>query len=583
MCRWVGGLKAYRRSSDPPTRLVGDDPPGTIHRGRYVGDDTAEAVRRGRYNGDDAPGTVHRGHRRIFLLRRVVLPSILKFDMKICLIRPPSITNPLAYIASLTPPIGLAYIAAAVRAAGFQVELIDGVGEKPLQSVPLGDQLVSRGLTFDEVVGRIPADADIIGISGMFSSEWIQIRDLVNKIGDVYPNKLLIAGGEHFTAAPEISMQHCPRLAACVIGEGEETMVHLARVVEQHGDIATVPGLVIRKKDGYQSTGKRGRIRAVDEIQPPAWDLVQMHNYLDNNLSYGVNRGRSMPILASRGCPYECTFCSNPNMWTQRWIARSPEMVIDEMQRYVETYKVTNFDFYDLTAIVRKDWIVAFCKGLIERKLNVTWQLPSGTRSEAIDAEVSQLLYASGCRNMNYAPESGSVATLQNIKKRVNLSHLTRSLRDAVKNKLNVKLNIIIGLPGERHRDIIKTLWFLIKMSWHGAHDVSVGVFAPYPGSELYQQLVKEKKINHDDTYFSKLAYVDITETVSYSEYLSSEWLRFYNWVGFAVFYGSNYLFRPVRFFATLKHLLTGQHESRGEMALSSLFKRVFQHPQVLQ
>ena len=284
-------------------------------------------------------------------------------------------------------------------------------------------------------------------------------------------------------------------------------------------------------------------------------------------------------MLASRGCPYQCTFCSSPSMWTTRWIAREPRLLVDEIESCVRKYKVTNIDFYDLTAIVKKDWIIQFCRELINRKLNVTWQLPSGTRSEAIDAEVSKWLYASGCRNMNYAPESGSQETLKRIKKKVVISRLTKSLRSAVKAGLNIKINIIIGLPDETHWDVLKTLWFLVKMSWHGANDVSVGVFAPYPGSELYRRLVSEKKITHSDEYFSKLAYVDITETVSYTERISSEWLRIYNWLGFAVFYGTNYLFRPSRFFATIKHLVEGRHESRGEMALSGLLNRLARSP----
>ena len=302
--------------------------------------------------------------------------------------------------------------------------------------------------------------------------------------------------------------------------------------------------------------------------------LVPVENYLDKGLSYGVNRGRSMPMIASRGCPYQCTFCSNPQMWGTRWLARDPIKVIEEIETYIARYKISNVDFYDLTAIVKKDWIVRFCKELISRKLQITWQLPSGTRSEAIDAEVSCLLYLSGCRNMNYAPESGSERTLKEIKKKVKIDRMMDSLRDAVRNGINVKLNIIIGFPHETHADILKTLLLLLKFSAAGAHDVSVGVFAPYPGSELYDDLVKSGRITHDDEYWQKLAYVDISETVSYSNHVSAGWLKFYNWAAFAVFYVSNYIFRPLRVVRTLLHLATNHHESRGEMALAALFQR---------
>lgn len=214
----------------------------------------------------------------------------------------------------------------------------------------------------------------------------------------------------------------------------------------------------------------------------PAWDLVPIERYLDRGLGFGVNRGRSMPMLATRGCPYQCTFCSNPEMWTTRWYARDPEQVLDEIQAYRERYGATNFDFYDLTAIVRRRWIVQFTNRILERGMVFTWQLPSGTRSEAIDGEVSGLLYASGCRNISYAPESGSPEVLDRIKKVVKLDRLERSATDAVSAGMNVKLNIIMGFPGESRRELGKTVGFLARMGFSGIHDASVSLFSPCPG-----------------------------------------------------------------------------------------------------
>src|SRR5262249_38566659 len=139
-----------------------------------------------------------------------------------------------------------------------------------------------------------------------------------------------------------------------------------------------------------QRTAPRQRIRDVDAIPRPAWHLFPVSNYLDGGFTYGVNLGRSMPILATRGCPYQCTFCSSPAMWTTR--------------------------YYALTAIIKRDWILAFCRELERRGLDITYQLPTGTRSEVLDEEVLAALYRTGCRNICYAPESGSPETLARIK-----------------------------------------------------------------------------------------------------------------------------------------------------------------------
>jgi anaerobic magnesium-protoporphyrin IX monomethyl ester cyclase len=495
--------------------------------------------------------------------------------INIALVRPPSVVTINSYIASITPPIGLAYLAGSLIKAGHTVHIIDSVGIDPSKKESIGNGLILRGIGYSDICNLIPSNIDLIAFSGMFSSEWISYKDLINLISTKFTNTYLIAGGEHFSAAPELSMDSCLGIDAVIRGEGEETIVELANAIEKKMPWNLIPGMVIRGKENvYIKTGNRMRIRALDEIPKPAWDLVPMENYLSSGSSYGVNLGRSMPMIASRGCPYQCTFCSSPQMWGTRWVARSPALLVDEILEYKDKYKISNIDFYDLTAIVKRDWIIDFTKELIKRNVNITWQLPSGTRSEAIDAEVCKLLYESGCRNMNYAPESGSEAVLKEIKKKIKINKMIDSLRSAIKEKINVKMNIIIGFPFEGHIDIIKTLLFLIRLSWAGAHDVSIGVFAPYPGSELYEELVKRGVIKHSDEYWNKLAYVDITETISYSDNVSARMLKFYNFLGFALFYGSNYIFRPNRALRTLKNLINGKHESRGEMALSQILAR---------
>ena len=184
---------------------------------------------------------------------------------------------------------------------------------------------------------------------------------------------------------------------------------------------------------------KRGRIRAVTSIPKPAWDLTPIDSYLDNGLHYGVGEGRTMPMVATRGCPFQCTFCSSPNMWTTRWSARDAKDVVAQ-----------NFDFYDLTAIVKKSWIKEFCQELIDRDLNVTWQMPAGTRSEAIDDEVAELLARAGHRNIVYAPESGSPRMLELIKKRIKVPRMIESMRASVRNGMSCgrRMRLSPSAPG---------------------------------------------------------------------------------------------------------------------------------------
>ena len=349
---------------------------------------------------------------------------------------------------------------AALDCAGYEVTVVDAVGEAIDQRTPWGRDCLLFGLAPDEIVERIPRHTQIIGLSAGFTFEWPICRQLIWQIRERFPGALLVVGGEHATAAPELTLSEVPA-DVCVLGEGEQTMLELAaRSGSGRFDPATVAGIAYRTGGGaVVRTAPRERISDLDSIPWPAWYLLPIEQYLDRRLGFGVDRGRSMPLLASRGCPYQCTFCSSPAMWTTRWSVRSVANLLLEMQYYQRRYGIENFDFYDLTAIVRKSWIKQFCQTIIEGDLKFSWQLPSGTRSEAIDAEVAPLLFAAGCRNLSYAPESGSPAVLERIKKRIEPQRMLHSMSASVRAGINIKCNIMLGFPGETWRTRWPSRW----------------------------------------------------------------------------------------------------------------------------
>ncbi len=497
----------------------------------------------------------------------------------ITLIRPPILVPKWSDSGPVTPPIGPAYLAASLRQAGHETVILDSVGESPFQITPLyDDKFLAIGLTNAQIVERVLPETNLIGVSCMFSQDWPAIYDLIALLRRKHPDIQIVVGGEHVTAVREATLESCPEIDYCVLGEGEQTLIDLVQSLEQHSPIDQVAGLLYRDKDGRCQAGAvRPRIADIDSIPRPAWDLVPMEQYLANNLSFGVDRGRSMPILATRGCPFRCTFCSSPDMWTTRWTARDPRDVLDEIESYMRDYSATNFDFYDLTAIVKRDWIVEFCSLIIEKGLNITWQLPSGTRSEAIDAEVTRLLYESGCRNMTYAPESGSPALLKRIKKKVDLGNMQESIRAALRNGINLKLNIIFGLPGETRCELWETMRFVAKMGWIGVHDTSISMFSPYPGSALYADLRKEGKIPELSTeyYLSLGMYKDFTQCTSYAAGIGALELAISRLFGLSLFYAIQYLRRPARLYNTVSNFLLNRQESRLDKSLRDLVHRI--------
>ncbi|MGH7812496.1 MAG: B12-binding domain-containing radical SAM protein [Candidatus Binataceae bacterium] len=488
----------------------------------------------------------------------------------VTLVRPPALRSKRSIVV-ISPPVGIAYLAGSLRAAGHRVTVVDGLGEDPVRHTAcFDDQWIATGLPIDEIAARIPEDSESIGISCMFSQDWPYVKQIVEAIRARFPKALLVAGGEHITSMPQYVLETCPELDLCVLGEGEEAIVEIVNCFESGGDFNELKGIAIRRDGKSILTQTRPRIQDVDAIPRPAWDLIPVHNYLDNGFGFGVNRGRNMPLVATRGCPYQCTFCSNPGMWTTRWMARDPALVLDEIQDYLDRYRATDIDFYDLTAIVKKQWIMAFCELIERRGMNFAWQIPSGTRSEAIDSEVCRALYRTGCRNLDYSPESGSPAVLQRIKKRVDLNKVLVSMRAAVREGIYVKANIIMGFPDETRREVWQTIAFIARMAVAGVHHVSIWAFSPYPGSELFAQLRQRGKLPElNQKYFLSLAaFSDITMTVSRSENLSDRELLGFRIAGNLAFYGAQFAARPWRLVRTLYNLISNRQESHSDKSL---------------
>jgi anaerobic magnesium-protoporphyrin IX monomethyl ester cyclase len=495
---------------------------------------------------------------------------------RITLIRPHMLIPRYSFTGLTVPPLGLAYVASSLAEQGHQVTLIDAVGEAIEHHAPFREDYVLHGLATEQILERIPSDTELIGLSCMFSHEFPIYRDLIQAVRARFPGVPILAGGEHVTALPGETFAQCEALDVAVIGEGEETMLDLAASDFSPASLASIPGIVWRDGSEVRTNPRRARVRDIDSFAKPAWHLVPVENYWKYGMGLGVNRGRSMPMLATRGCPYQCTFCSNPLMWTTRWSARRPDAVLDEMRTYVEKYGVENFDFYDLTAIVKKAWTVEFAEKIVGSGLKFTYQLPSGTRSEAIDQEVARLLYKSGCRNMTYAPESGSPKTLKRIKKKIKVSSMLSSIRACRREGLNIKANIIVGFPDEKKRDLVITYGFILRMALAGIHDVTIQPFSAYPGTELFDELRATHKIPQlDDEYFFTLAdYSDLSKSISWSEHLSRRDVLIFRSIGMVSFYILSYLVRPWRFFIVMKNLLQGRQESRLERALSDVFQR---------
>lgn len=481
-------------------------------------------------------------------------------------------TNHLSVVAM--PPLGLAYIAGSLLARGHEVTVVDAVGAAIGQLTPFDRRRIYlRGLTDAEILERIPPATGLIGVSCMFSYQWITARRLVHAIKARFPRVPLAVGGEHPTGLPE-EVLRTSRVDYAVVGEGEETVLALVESLEAGPDPRALPGLAARAADGSVVVNpRRARIADIDAIPPPAWHLFDLEAYIAHNQPHGAAQGRFIPMLATRGCPFQCTFCTSPQMWTTRWTPRNPKLVVDEMEQYMREYGIVDFQFEDLTAIVRRDWILEFCAEIERRGLRLTFQLPSGTRSEAVDGEVARAMKRAGCHEFAFAPESGDEAVLRAIKKKVRLPRMFEAAKQTMAAGINVGCFFIIGFPEDTWRSVFNTYRAIARCAWMGFSSVNVNAYSPQPNTESFRALRDQGLIREfDEEYYSSLfTFQGLSAKTSYNP-------RFGRWTltalvigGFVLFYTIAFLRRPNRLLGVLADLFRSKSASKTGRAVRGM------------
>jgi anaerobic magnesium-protoporphyrin IX monomethyl ester cyclase len=499
--------------------------------------------------------------------------------MNVCLIEPSKFVSLTNFVSTVNmPPIGLAYIAAAIREAGHQVSIVDGPGAAPRSyyNFEAFEGVRIRGLTNQQIIERIPENTDVIGLGCMFTSHWVLVQMLICGIRDKFPKAHLVMGGEHVTGFPEFSLQKSP-LDSVVMGEGEETIVDLLKQIESGGSLQKVEGLAYRDADNKVCiNSRRNRIREIDSIPWPAWDLFDIAKYNEVNQPHGASHGKFMPMLATRGCPYSCTFCTSPNMWTTRWIARNAKGVVDEIQHYYNVFRIRDFQFEDLTAIVNKNWVHQFCDEIILREITITFQLPSGTRSEAIDFELAQKLKKAGCHDFAFAPESGDPRVLKAIKKKVYLPDMFESAKAAMKAGINVGCYFILGFPEDDYKSVFKTYGAIIKCACLGFSHVNLNAYSPQPNTESFRKLQEDGVITElsNDYLLSLFTFQDHgAKKKSYNPRFKDYEITFLIAFGLVLFYAFYFLRRPSRCVQLVTELFTESSSNKTIRGAKSFLK----------
>jgi radical SAM superfamily enzyme YgiQ (UPF0313 family) len=393
-------------------------------------------------------------------------------------------------------PYGLATIAAMLRGAGFEVEILDLNALRPSPEA-IEDLLARTGW-------------DVAGVSGLVTTFAFQVW-LIDLLKRIRPDSPVVSGGGLATSSSDL-LFHRSAVDICALGEGEQTMLDLCRTLAEGGDLDTVPAIRYRR-DFLQdapilATPDRPTIPDLDGLPFPAWDLLPMDVYLDNpvwgdtarnssGFKAGTAIGRSMNIISSRGCPYACNYCYHL-FGRSSYRFRSAEHVVAEIETLVDRYGVEFIGFVDDNMMASEQRLLRFCDLLEARRVRITWGCHG--RVTSARPEVLGRMAETGCVWIGYGIESGSQDMLDAMNKNSTVARAGQAIRDTRASGIFANTTFIFGYPGETRRTIQETVEFKRSL------DLACGSFfaTPYPGTPLYESF--RDRIPDEETFICTLA-----------------------------------------------------------------------------
>lgn len=380
--------------------------------------------------------------------------------MNVLLVNPPVNSEHLF----ATPPLGLMYLASALRVNGHNAKIID---------------LYSFGgeLTPGDVKG-----IDVVGITGM-SFQHNSILKTAKIAKEVDNSKTVIVGGPHATALPTLLLKD-EHVDFVFRGEGE---VQFPLFLDTD-DWTNIQGFCF---EGH--TVPPVIVRNIDSLSLPAWDLIDNNKYMGCHHGFFYEKEPIGLILTSRGCPYSCTFCASHCISGKLWRPHSISRVLQEIDYLVEREGIRELQVEDDNFSVNLTRAKEVFKGIIKRDYDLSISFPNGIRLDRLDDGLLELMKKAGVYSLSFGIESGSQRILNRMKKRLKLDFIEKQLRKVKSYGFYTHGFFMVGFPYETKEDIEETIDFALKLDLDAAF---FGTYVPLPGSEDFMDLEVRGKIN---------------------------------------------------------------------------------------
>lgn len=397
-----------------------------------------------------------------------------------------------------TIPYGLACIAAALKKDGFSVEIFDSLATSRSRIIDFPDEMAYLkeyyaqpdlspfalfhdfrhfGYSFEHIgLMARKSEAFLVGISSLFTAYSGEAMETARIVKKFHPHCKIVMGGHHPTELPDEVMK-CEAVDYVLRGEGELSLPGLARAIREGADLESVPGIVLRSPQGTLKKHEPAIMNTLDSPLP-AIHLLK-HDFYQR-------KGRaSMVVVASRGCPQKCSYCSMGNSSSVRYRRRSVESVLKEIEEGITGYETGFIDFEDENISMDRQWFLALLRAIKERFSSPDLELRAmnGLFPPTLDEEVVQAMKEAGFRALNLSLGTISLEQLRRFRRPDIRKSFEQALLLAQKYGLEAVGYIIVGAPGQDAGSSVRDLLYLAQRPVLAG----VSVYYPSPGSEDYQ------------------------------------------------------------------------------------------------
>ncbi|WP_052360148.1 B12-binding domain-containing radical SAM protein [Solidesulfovibrio alcoholivorans] len=398
-----------------------------------------------------------------------VLTSIMK---KIVLLTPPAVRlmNPVTFSADLLPPktwvpLGIASLASALRSGNFDVEFHDLHD----RDWPLVEAMLSESAP------------GLVGIS-CFTFGRANAMRLAELSKRLFPEVPVVMGGPHATFFPD-QVLASGNVDVVVLGEGENTIVQLARRLAQGRAPDDVRGIAFLRDGHVRLTPPRESVTDLDVFPFPAYDAFDLTQYKSPEIPPQYQELTGTHVMTSRGCPFHCEFCSVNKFFNGKWAFRSPGNVADELEKLVADRGVRHVYFSDDLFSLNHQRTIGICREILDRKLNLVWM--AETRVDCVNEEMLAWMRKAGCYRVYYGVESGSPRILKSVNKGFTVEQVARAFALTHRAGIEPSCFLMVGNPGETPETIDETIALIREI--RPATSPIVGITTILPGTRQYE------------------------------------------------------------------------------------------------